>query len=276
MKTISLISEMTDISHGLKKAGKKVCLIPTMGKLHEGHLRLIEEGKKYGEVVVSVFVNPLQFGENEDFDKYPRDIQADKAILEKSHVPFLFNPGIEIVENTATFLENPAGSRILCGLFRPGHFQGVLTVVMKLFQAVTPDFAFFGLKDYQQYILIKKMVSDYFLPIGIVPVATVREDCGLAMSSRNGYFSKEEKKAACGFYKSLKKTADLFGKGEKSTENLSLFCVKELIKSGFSIEYVRIMDPDLRGEKEFAENGDIILSAVNFAGVRLIDNIFFG
>lgn len=275
MKIISEISEMKKISTGLKKSSKPVAFVPTMGKLHEGHIKLIEEGKKYGEVVVSIFINPLQFGQNEDLAHYPEDFENDVKILEALNVAYLFHPAGDIIKNTETFLINPAYSNRLCGIFRPVHFQGVLTIVMKLFCIINPDFALFGLKDYQQYVLINKMTEDYFLDVKIIPVNTVREQCGLAMSSRNVYFSAGDKSAACAFYKSLKKTAVLFKNGEKSAEKLTDFAIKELIMSGFKIDYVKIMDKRLNLEKQCVERGDIILSAIRFKGVRLIDNIFF-
>jgi pantoate--beta-alanine ligase len=275
MKIITDIDEMKQFSRNLKKASKKVSLVPTMGKLHAGHKKLVEEAKKYGETVVSIFVNPLQFAPNEDFDNYPRDIEKDAEILSDMNVSCLFYPPSDIVKNTETFLINPKYSGMLEGVFRPEHFQGVLTVVMKLFCIADPDFAFFGLKDYQQYVLIKKMAEDYFLGVKIIPVETVREKCGLAMSSRNVYFGEEDKKKACAFYGALKKTADLFKGGEKSSEKLTSFVIKELINAGFAIDYAKITDEGLGGGKTDAERGDILLAAVRFKGVRLLDNIYF-
>ncbi|MHB1661207.1 MAG: pantoate--beta-alanine ligase [bacterium] len=170
---------------------------------------------------------------------------------------------------------NPKYSSLFEGVFRPEHFQGVLTIVMKLFCIINPDFAFFGLKDYQQYVLIKKTAEDYFLGVEIMPVPTVREECGLAMSSRNTYLSEGDKKAACNFYKALKDTAELFKAGETSADKLAAFAIKELIKNGFAIDYAGIADKELNAVKRAVAKGDILLSAVRFKGVRLIDNIFF-
>lgn len=277
MKIITDISEMRKYSDYLKKQERKISFIPTMGKLHNGHIKLIEEGKKYGEVIVSIFVNPMQFGPNEDFNSYPRDFESDAKILEDLDVGCLFYPSANnIVQNTETFLVNPKYSRLFEGVFRSEHFQGVLTIVMKLFCIINPDFAFFGLKDYQQYVLIKKMVEDYFLGVKIMPVPTVREDCGLAMSSRNTYLAEDDKKTACNFYKALKDTVNLFKEGETSTDKLAAFSIKELIKSSFAIDYVGIADKDLNLLNNRAvAKGDILLSAIRFKGVRLIDNIFF-
>jgi pantoate--beta-alanine ligase len=217
----------------------------------------------------------MQFAPNEDFDDYPRDIESDAEILSDINTSCLFCPSGEIVKNTETFLIDPKYSGQFEGVFRQEHFQGVLTIVMKLFLIVDPDFAFFGLKDYQQYVLIKKMAEDYFLDVKIIPVETVREKCGLAMSSRNGYFDGEGKKAACAFYGALRKTVDLFKTGEKSAEKLTYFAIKELINGGFAIDYARIADKGLNGEKQTVERGDILLAAVRFKKIRLLDNIFF-
>ncbi len=274
MKIITDIEEMKSVSRKLKKSSKKLSFVPTMGKLHRGHMKLIEEAKKYGETAVSIFVNPMQFGQNEDLDKYPRDFEGDVGILSDLEADYLFYPGKDIAENTETFLINPERSAELEGAFRPAHFQGVLTIVMKLFCIAEPDFAFFGLKDYQQYLLIKKMAGDYFLNVRIIPVETVREKCGLAMSSRNAYLNENDKKEACAFYGALKKTAALFKAGEKSATVLSAFVIKELIERSFKIDYAKIMDEELRMEKKTAEPGDILIAAVRFKGVRLLDNIF--
>ncbi|MGC8555057.1 MAG: pantoate--beta-alanine ligase [Candidatus Acidulodesulfobacterium sp.] len=276
MKVITEIAEMKEFSHNLKKAEKKISFVPTMGKLHGGHVKLIESAKRYGETIVSIFVNPLQFGIGEDFDKYPRDIENDEKILSDSSVQVLFYPKLDdIVKNTGTFIVNPEYSKKLEGLFRPSHFQGVLTIVMKLFCIVEPDFAFFGLKDYQQFALIKKMAEDFFLNVKIIPVETVREESGIAMSSRNTYLDGAGKDAASAFYKILFYTADLFKKGEKSAEKLAGFAIKELIKNGFKVDYVEITDSALNKKYCDAEKGDILLAAIRYKDVRLIDNIFF-
>ncbi len=274
MKIVNKIEEIKALNKELKKAGEKISFIPTMGKLHEGHAALIKEALKYGKAIVSIYVNPLQFGKGEDYDTYPRDNDGDIKFLEELKADILFIPLENITAETATFVVNPYLSNILCGLFRPGHFQGVLTIIMKLFSAINPSFAFFGLKDYQQYIMIKKMAEDYYPDIKIVPVPTVRDTGGLALSSRNLYLNEKDRKHACNFYKILSNTASLFNSGEISAEKLTLFTTLELIKNGFHIDYVKIMDKELAYEKKAAENGDILLSAVRLSGVRLIDNIF--
>lgn len=275
MKIITNIAEMKRVSEELKKSSRSVSFVPTMGKLHEGHIRLIEEGKKYGETIVSIFVNPMQFSPDEDYDSYPRDYGKDVEILKDLGIKYLFYPTADIVENSATFVINPEYSDRLCGLFRPDHFKGVLTIVMKLFCIIMPNFAFFGLKDYQQYVLIKKAAEDFFLDVKVIPVKTVREKCGLAMSSRNAYFDDCDRGIAGNFYKALKETVDLFNAGEKSGENLAFFAVKKLIENGFKVDYVKITDKNLSIKEQSVCSGDIMLSAVEFKGVRLIDNIFF-
>lgn len=278
MKIITNIDEMKKISMDIKHSSPngRVSFVPTMGKLHDGHANLVMEALKYGETVVSIFVNPMQFGPDEDFGRYPRDLDSDASLLKKLGVKFLFYPGLEIAGDTETFLINNRRAKILEGVYRPEHFMGVLTIVMKLFSIVRPNRAFFGLKDYQQYILIKKMAADYFLDAEVVAVETAREKCGLAMSSRNSYFSEPDKKAACYFYDALKKASELFASGEKSSVKIINFAAKELIGRSFSINYLKIMDAELKEEAATVQNGDILLSAVNFKGVRLIDNIFLG
>lgn len=278
MKIITNIDEMKKISMDIKHSSPngRVSFVPTMGKLHDGHANLVREALKYGETVVSIFVNPMQFGPDEDFGRYPRDLDSDASLLKKLGVKFLFYPGLEIAGDTETFLINNRRAKILEGVYRPEHFMGVLTIVMKLFSIVRPNRAFFGLKDYQQYILIKKMAADYFLDAEVVAVETAREKCGLAMSSRNSYFSEPDKKAACYFYDALKKASELFASGEKSSVKIINFAAKELIGRSFSINYLKIMDAELKEEAATVQNGDILLSAVNFKGVRLIDNIFLG
>ena len=275
MKIIKDIKEMKEFSRNLKKTPAKVSFVPTMGKLHAGHIKLVEEAKKYGEAVVSIFVNPIQFAPNEDFNNYPRDFANDAGILSDIGASCLFYPSEDIVKKTETFLINPKYSQRFEGIFRQGHFQGVLTIVMKLFSIIEPDFSFFGLKDYQQYVLIKKMAEDFFMDVKIIPVETVREKSGLAMSSRNVYFNEADKKAARSFYKALKDTLNLFESGEKSAEKLTSFVIKELISYGFGIDYAEIADKELNRVKHRVERGDILIAAVKFKGVRLLDNIFF-
>ncbi|MCL4546118.1 MAG: pantoate--beta-alanine ligase [Deltaproteobacteria bacterium] len=274
MEIITKIEDAKALSRKLKADNQKISLVPTMGKLHYGHLNLVKEGLKFGKVFVSIYVNPLQFGPSEDFSKYPRDIEGDIKKLEQLKADYIYMPDNSIIKGTDTFISNESLSDKLCGLHRTGHFKGVLTIVMKLLLIIKPDFAFFGLKDYQQYILIKKMTEDYFLDVKIIPVPTMREKCGLALSSRNSYFNENDKKQACNFYKVLNNTAKLFNEGENSAEKLRHYAIKELINNKFKVEYIEIMDKELLNKKVYAEKDDIILSAIKFSGVRLIDNIF--
>ncbi|MHB1693923.1 MAG: pantoate--beta-alanine ligase, partial [bacterium] len=220
MEIITKIEDAKVLIKKLKADNRKISLVPTMGKLHAGHLNLVKEGLKFGKVFVSIYVNPLQFGPSEDFNKYPRDIEGDIKKLEQLKADYIYMPDNSIIKETSTFINNESLSDKLCGLHRPGHFKGVLTIVMKLLLIIKPDFAFFGLKDYQQYILIKKMTEDYFLDVKIIPVPTMRDKCGLALSSRNSYFNENDKKQACNFYKVLNNTARLFNEGENSAEKL--------------------------------------------------------
>ena len=274
MEIITCIKDAKDLSKKFKTGGQTISLVPTMGKLHEGHLNIVRNALKHGKVFVSIYINPMQFGPSEDFNNYPRDIEGDIEKLRRLNVDCVYMPDDTITKNNKTFIIDDFLSDKLCGLYRPGHFQGVLTIVMKLLLIVQPDFAFFGLKDYQQYILIKKMAEDFFMDVKIMPVPTMREECGLAMSSRNFYFNSADKESACNFYKILNNIRLLFKKGETSVENLKHLAIKELIDKNFTVEYVEIMDKELIGRKTTAETGDIILSAVKFSGVRLIDNIF--
>jgi pantoate--beta-alanine ligase len=274
MEIITDLKEAKELRKMFRNDGQKISLVPTMGKLHYGHLNIVKNALKYGKVFVSIYVNPLQFGPSEDFNNYPRDIEGDIEKLRQLNVDCVYMPDETITKNNKTFITDDFFSNKLCGLYRPGHFQGVLTIVMKLLSIVQPDFAFFGLKDYQQYILIKKMAEDFFMDVKIMPVPIVREECGLAMSSRNLYFNVTEKEKACNLYKILNNTRLLFKKGKTLSENLKHFAIKELIDKNFTVEYVEIMDKELIDRKKTAETGDIILSAVKLAGVRLIDNIF--
>jgi pantoate--beta-alanine ligase len=196
---ITDINEMKKISNNLKKEGKSIGFVPTMGYLHKGHVSLMECSKKENDItVVSIFVNPTQFGKNEDYDKYPRDLERDLKICEEVGVDYVFHPSISQMypEGYSTYVVMETLVDKLCGKFRPGHFKGVLTVVNKLFNIVKPDRAYFGKKDYQQYIIIKKMVQDLNIDTKVIGCPLIREEDGLALSSRNKYLTEEERKSA--------------------------------------------------------------------------------
>jgi pantoate--beta-alanine ligase len=278
MKVITSALEMQTISKKLRLEGKTIGFVPTMGYLHEGHLSLVRASKKDCDVtVVSIFVNPIQFGPNEDLSRYPRNFERDKNMLEKEGVDFIFYPNVEemypVGFNTTINVEGV--TKNLCGASRPGHFRGVTTVVGKLFNIILPDIAYFGQKDYQQLITIKKMVKDLNFPIEIVGMPIVREKDGLAMSSRNTYLNAEERVSALCLYKSILLAKKLIAKGERNVQNI-LKSVEKLIKSTpfTKIDYVKICDPETLEYIEEGEiKGHVLLALAVFVGnTRLIDN----
>ncbi|HCB69493.1 MAG TPA: pantoate--beta-alanine ligase [Persephonella sp.] len=272
------ISEMKSIIRELKKEGRSIGFVPTMGYLHEGHISLIRASKKENDItVVSIFVNPLQFGKNEDLDRYPRDLERDMEICRREGVDYLFYPSYEDMypEGFSTYVVVEGITEKLCGAFRPGHFKGVTTVVTKLFNIVKPDRAYFGKKDYQQFKVIQKMVRDLNMDVQVIGCPIVREKDGLAMSSRNKYLSENERKAALSISRSLFEAKRLFDQGVDDVNRL-----KEEIKRIVlahpevrEIQYVEIVDPETLESKEKAEKGDIIAIAVFVGDTRLIDNI---
>ncbi len=276
-KLIKSIQEMKEIVKNLKSKGKSIGFVPTMGYLHEGHKSLLECSKKDNDItILSVFVNPIQFGENEDFDKYPRDINRDLEIANSVGVDYLFNPDYKEMypEGYSTYVVMESLVDKLCGTYRPGHFKGVLTIVNKLFNIVKPDRAYFGKKDYQQYKVIQKMVKDLNMDVEVIGCPLIREKDGLAMSSRNKYLSPEERKSALSLSKALFEAKKRFEEGETNPDKL-----KELIKNiinsypNTKIQYVEIVDSETLESKEKVEKGDIIALAVFVGSTRLIDNI---
>jgi pantoate--beta-alanine ligase len=262
-----------------KQAGESIALVPTMGNLHAGHLSLIEVASKAGtRVVVSIFVNPLQFGENEDFDAYPRTFEADVLKLSKCKVDMVFVPTVaEMYPETigsATFVEVPKLSGILEGECRPGFFRGVATVVNKLFNIVQPDIAVFGEKDYQQLLVIRQMASDLAMPVQILSVPTRREQDGLAMSSRNGYLYGENRVLAANIYRCLQHVVQAIVAGENPNYEVG-HASHELDEQGFLVDYIVV-----RRQQDLAVPGQgdkslIVLAAARLGSVRLIDNIPF-
>ncbi len=250
--------------------------IPTMGYLHQGHISLVERAKKENDhVVVSIFVNPTQFGPHEDFIAYPRDEARDAKLLRESGVDILFLPTVAQMypKGFETYVTLENSSQVLEGEKRPGHFRGVTTVVAKLFNITQPDAAYFGQKDAQQVVIIKKMVSDLQFPITIGVGETVREQDGLAKSSRNVYLSQKERKEAAVLFSSLQHAQKLFQKGEKNSEKIKNV-MKELIqKTSGSIDYISIADPKTLRELNQIKKETVISLAVYFGKTRLIDNI---
>jgi pantoate--beta-alanine ligase len=255
-----------------------VAFVPTMGNLHAGHLSLVKEAHKIADrVVTSIFVNPMQFGAGEDFENYPRTFEHDSEMLINEGTDLLFAPPVELMypkpQADQTRVEVPGLSELLCGACRPGHFVGVATVVCKLFNMVQPDIAVFGKKDYQQLMVIRRMVEDLAMPVTIVGVETMRESDGLAMSSRNGYLSAEERALAPLLYRTLSDLAARLGDGEDDFYRLEEEAAAELDGGGFRTDYVAIRRAEDLLDPAAGESELVILAAANLGKARLIDNI---
>lgn len=261
----------------LKKKNKKIGFVPTMGALHQGHISLIREAKKENDVVVvSIFVNPKQFGPNEDFNKYPRLHEEDSALCEKETVDFLFLPDEKSFYESdhLTYVEVENLSNIHCGKTRPGHFRGVTTVVLKLFNIVQPDKAYFGKKDFQQLTIIKKMVKDLSLPIEIIGCPIIRDFDGLALSSRNKYLSEEERNSALSISKSLIKAKESILNNERNPEKIYEIIFNILNSTpNLKIDYISIVDDKLLLPINKITNNSVILLACYVGTTRLIDNL---
>ncbi|HHC71639.1 MAG TPA: pantoate--beta-alanine ligase [Thiotrichales bacterium] len=258
--------------------GARVALVPTMGNLHEGHLRLVDRAREAGDrVVVSIFVNPMQFGPGEDLAAYPRTLQRDSELLEARGAHLLFAPAAGEVYprplEAMTRVEVPGLSDILCGASRPGHFVGVATVVAKLFNMVQPDVAIFGEKDFQQLLVIRRMVEDLDMPVEIVGVETVREPDGLAMSSRNGYLSAEERRVAPALYRTLRALGDRLRAGDRAYATLEAEGRSRLEAEGLRPDYVAIRRADDLAEPDGETPALVVLAAAWLGRARLIDNL---
>lgn len=261
----------------LRMEGKRVALVPTMGNLHDGHMKLVEEAKARADVVVvSIFVNPMQFDRPEDLARYPRTLQEDCEKLNKRKVDLVFAPSVkEIYPNgteTHTYVDVPGLSTMLEGASRPGHFRGVSTIVSKLFNLVQPDIACFGEKDFQQLALIRKMVADMGFDIEIVGVPIMRAKDGLALSSRNGYLTAEQRKIAPGLYKVLSSIADKLQAGERDLDEIITIAGQELNEKGFRADDIQIRDADTLLEVSETSKRAVILVAAWLGDARLIDN----
>ena len=261
----------------LRMEGKRVALVPTMGNLHDGHMKLVDEAKARADVVVvSIFVNPMQFDRPEDLARYPRTLQEDCEKLNKRKVDLVFAPSVkEIYPNgteTLTYVDVPGLSTLLEGASRPGHFRGVSTIVSKLFNLVQPDIACFGEKDFQQLALIRKMVADMGFDIEIVGVPIMRAKDGLALSSRNGYLTAEQRKIAPGLYKVLSSIADKLQAGERDLDEIITIAGQELNEKGFRADDIQIRDADTLLEVSETSKRAVILVAAWLGDARLIDN----
>ena len=261
----------------LRMEGKRVALVPTMGNLHDGHMKLVDEAKARADVVVvSIFVNPMQFDRPEDLARYPRTLQEDCEKLNKRKVDLVFAPSVkEIYPNgteTHTYVDVPGLSTMLEGASRPGHFRGVSTIVSKLFNLVQPDIACFGEKDFQQLALIRKMVADMGFDIEIVGVPIMRAKDGLALSSRNGYLTAEQRKIAPDLYKILSSIADKLQAGERDLDEIITIAGQELNEKGFRADDIQIRDADTLLEVSENSKRAVILVAAWLGDARLIDN----
>lgn len=272
--TEALREQLTEWRH----SGDHIALVPTMGNLHEGHLSLVNLARKHAErVVVSIFVNPTQFSDGEDYEEYPRSLETDKRKLKRLNTDLLFAPDVETMYpfgiDNATSVTVPVLTEEFCGAFRPGHFEGVTTVVSRLFSLVQPDVAVFGQKDYQQQLVIRRLVEDLSLPIEIIRGPTQREEDGLALSSRNQYLSEEERKTAPKLFAILSQIGDEVESGKRNYDELEERALNELKNLGFDPEYVSIR----RAENLEAPNRDsdqlVILGAAWLGQARLIDNV---
>ena len=261
-----------------RAAGDHIALIPTMGNLHAGHLSLIELAREHAEkVVVSIFVNPTQFAESEDFDAYPQTLDRDKRHLARSGVDLLFVPDVDTLYpfgiEDSTSVTVPVLSREFCGEFRPGHFEGVSSVVTRLFGLVQPDVAVFGQKDYQQQLIIRRMTEDLGFPVRIVTGETVREDDGLALSSRNQYLTDDERAIAPGIYRSLRKIGDSLQAGKRNYDELQDEAIAELTNAGFTADYVSIRRAENLAKPDRDCDELVVFIAATLGKARLIDNI---
>lgn len=277
MELLRSISEARRFVAAQKKQGKSIGLVPTMGYLHEGHLGLVNSARQQNDVVVvSIFVNPTQFGPQEDLDRYPRDFEKDCNSCTQAGVDAIFSPTAAEMypERFHTWVQAEKITETLCGASRPGHFRGVATVVSKLFNIVQPDRAYFGLKDFQQAVVIKQMVQDLNMPLEIVTVPTVREADGLAISSRNEYLTDEQRTSAPVLYRALKIGRRLVESGEQNACTVREAMIKEIeSQPNTRIDYVAVSDPETLAPVDKIENRVLLAMAVWLGNTRLIDNI---
>ncbi|KLU62030.1 pantothenate synthetase [Peptococcaceae bacterium CEB3] len=275
MERCERVAEVRQRVEKARRDGFSVALVPTMGSLHEGHLALVREARKAGSfVVLSVFVNPLQFGPTEDYARYPRDLAGDAALAAEAGVALLFHPSVEEMypEPNLTQIEVGKLDKILCGASRPGHFRGAATVVGKLFNIVGPDDAYFGLKDYQQYLIIRQMAHDLNFPVRVIGVPIVREDDGLAKSSRNVFLTPQERAEAALLNVSLAEAEEEIRQGLRQARKVEEGIRRRLEQTHGRLDYVEVRDASTLAEVEVIEGKVVIALAVYFGSTRLIDN----
>lgn len=275
MKIIDTPEEMQKQARLLRQSGEYIGFVPTMGFLHEGHLSLIRLAKEYADiVVVSIFVNPTQFGPHEDIDAYPRDFERDEKFCREAGADFLFYPTPEnmYLDNHSIWLSEEALSCVLCGASRPGHFRGVCTVVAKLLNIILPDCMVLGEKDAQQLRILRRMVRDLNFPVKIIAAPTVRETDGLAMSSRNKYLTPAERKEAGCLFQSLEKAQALFAAGGRDAAKIKAAMRAIIEKTSGHVDYIEIVDDETLQPVQTLGKPALAALAVKFSGVRLIDN----
>ncbi len=277
MKIIRDIPEMGHVSCKWKRDAMTVALVPTMGALHAGHLALVQTAKAHADrVVMSIFVNPAQFGPREDLDRYPRDLERDADLARSAGIDCIYAPDPTDMypPDFQTWIRVERVSQGLCGTSRPGHFQGVATVVAKLFNIVQPDFAVFGEKDYQQLLVIRRMVSDLHIPVRILSHPIVREPDGLAMSSRNQYLSDKERLSAASLFRSLTEAQHLFSSGERSAKRITEAVTNQILSHPYTtIDYIFLGDPNDLKPKDPLNDPSLLAVAAWVGKTRLIDNI---
>ena len=278
MQSITEIKSLRSQIKAWRQAGLSVALVPTMGNLHQGHFSLVEKAKNMADkVVVSIFVNPMQFGANEDLDSYPRTLVADKQGLAELGTDIVFTPSVATIYpnglDAQSFVDVPGISMGYCGGSRPGHFRGVATVVTKLFNLVQPDYACFGEKDFQQLQVIKTMAHDLSIPVEIIGVATSREVSGLAMSSRNGYLSEIQKETATELFRTLNWSAEQLNAGRRDFTEICQQAKQRLQQAGLKADYFEIAQRDTLKNATLNDSQLVILAAAFLGPVRLIDNL---
>ncbi len=279
MKTVDNINDLRQIVSEWRQQGLKIGFVPTMGNLHAGHISLVTEAHKHADkIVASIFINPMQFGANEDVDNYPRTMEADQQKLAAEGTDLLFTPTPEIIYpkglDKQTFVEVPTISEGYCGESRPGHFRGVSTIVCKLFNLVQPDIACFGLKDYQQVQVIETMVEDLSMPIKIIPVETIREESGLALSSRNGYLTEEELKIAPALSQNIQWLAKELKNGNDFI-GLAKTAALYINNAGLKTDYIHVCNAKTLQPASEDDTDLVILAAAYCGKARLIDNLRF-
>lgn len=277
MVVITTVRDMKAYAQAIKDRGETICLVPTMGYLHEGHLDLMRLGKTLADhLFVSIFVNPTQFGPTEDLDRYPRDLERDRTLCEEVGVECIFHPSASEMypAGYATFVEVERITKTLCGVSRPTHFRGVATVVAKLFNICKPDVSVFGEKDYQQLVVVRRMTADLNMDVRIVSHPTVRESDGLAMSSRNKYLNDEERKHSTVLYRALVRAKELLAEGVRDAHRIRREAMDLIAATpSAALDYVEIVHPDTLEPVDTIEDRAVMALAVRIGSTRLIDNM---